>query len=188
MSTHSFKQLAPTDHFTSWHAHYLTAYEHLFRRASEDFGTVLEIGCDGGGGILTYADWVASYGNPKAINRNYVSCDIAPRPPSLDLNPAISHHQIDAYKPESVAMLEMYAPFVIQIDDGPHTLGSQIFFAQNFPKMLSENGIAIIEDVQKTEHIPQLHGALPPGFVGFAVDLRFTDDRYDSSLFVIQRA
>jgi cephalosporin hydroxylase len=39
--------------------------------------------------------------------------------------------------------------FDIIIDDGPHTLKSQIFAINNFPKFLYEDGILIIEDVNK---------------------------------------
>src|SRR3954471_13805493 len=125
---HSFQQIAPTDHF-SWHAAYMNVYERLFRTAGP--GAVLEIGCDGGGGILSYADHYSQNAG-LMLPREFVACDLSSRPPSLDADKRIRHHQLNAYQAAGVALLSQYAPYAVIVDDGPHTTGSQVFFVENY--------------------------------------------------------
>jgi cephalosporin hydroxylase len=177
-----FRFPAPTDHQPGgWHAGYMEVYHRLFQTVGP--GSVLEIGCDGGGGILSYADY---FGDDQ--KREFISCDISTRPDSLDANTSIRHYQGDAYRLDFISeVLKSHAPYAAIIEDGPHTLSSQMFFAENFPQMLSVDGVAIIEDIQDASHVAKLHGKLPPDFFGFGVDLRWQDNRYDSLLMVIQR-
>jgi len=183
--SHTFKQIASTDHFGPWHSNYMEFYERLFR--SVDHGSVLEIGCDGGGGILSYAEWFSRQAGIM-LPRQLISCDISPRPESLDANKQITHYQGNAYDGDFIRdVIEKHGPYAVMVEDGPHTLGSQQFFVQHYPPMLTKNGIAIVEDIQHPEHITELYRRLPEGFVGYAVDLRLADSRYDSLLFVIHR-
>lgn len=182
--SNSFNQIHPSDHF-GWHKTYMDVYDRLFQ--SVGFDNVLEVGCDGGGGILSYADWF--YRNGGGIPQQFISCDISPRPDSLDENKEIIHYQGNAYSLEFVnKALKMHAPYSALIEDGPHTLGTQLFFVEHYAKLLSPDGIGIVEDIQDPAHIAQLHAKLPPGFSGYTVDLRIADNRYDSLLFVIERA
>lgn len=163
----------------------MDVYHRLFKTVGH--GSVLEIGCDGGGGILSYADWFSKSAG-ILLPREFVSCDISPRPPSLDLNPRIHHYQGNAYTYDFIdEVLHRYAPYAVIVEDGPHTLGTQMFFAEHYPRMLSEDGIAIIEDIQSPEHVSQIVGKIPPEFTAYAIDLRWADDRYDSLLLCIQR-
>lgn len=184
--SHPFQFFAPTDHMPGgWHGSYLEVYHRLFQ--SVDHGSILELGCDGGGGVLSYADYFSKRGG-ILLPQEFISCDISPRPSSLDLNKRIIHYQGDAYRLDFInEVLKSHAPYAVQIDDGPHTLSSQTFFVEHFPQMLSERGVAIVEDLQSWDHVALLHGKLPAGFVGYGVDLRWQDDRYDSLLFVAHR-
>lgn len=180
--SHTFQQIAPTDHF-GWHKGYMDVYHRLFQTVGP--GSVLEIGCDGGGGILSYADYFSRVMQHK---RQYISCDISPKPGNLDLYPEITHHQGNAYAHDFISeVLQRYAPYAVIVEDGPHTLGTQMFFAEHYPQMLSKDGIAIIEDIQAPEHVSQIVGKIPAGFTTYAIDLRWADDRYDSLLICIQR-
>lgn len=162
----------------------MEVYHRLFQTI--DPGSVMEIGCDGGGGILSYADY---FSGGNMTPREFISCDISPRPDSLDSNSAIRHYQGDAYRLDFInEVLKKHAPYAAIIEDGPHTLSSQMFFVEHFPNLLSRDGVAICEDIQDAAHISQLHGKLPQGFVGYGIDLRWQDNRYDSLLFVIHRA
>lgn len=182
--SHSFKQIAPTDHF-GWHAAYLEVYERLFK--SVGHGSVLEIGCDGGGGILSYEEFFSRAG--ILLPRRFVSCDISPEPDSLKLHKSVmrTHFQLDAYTQESLSLLSSLGPFSLMIDDGPHTLGSQQWFVQNYPCLLTGDGLAIVEDIQDIAHIQELAKCVREGFMGYAIDLRHVNGRYDDLLFVIQR-
>lgn len=182
--SHDFRQIAPTDHF-GWHACYLELFERLFHSLRYVEGSVGEWGCDGAGGILTYCDW---FERNSECARNYITCDISPRPSSLANKPGIVHLQGNAYSPEGVARMRQFAPFACQVEDGPHDLGSQRFFVENYPHLLAARGLAILEDIQSPEHVPILIGALPQGFIGMSVDMRIADSRYDSLVLLIIRA
>lgn len=119
-----------------------------------------------------------------------VGIDVSPTPDGVKDQPRIiHHHQMDAYQQSSVTFLGLsHHLFDVIIDDGPHTLGSQIFFVQNYPNLLTPEGIAIVEDIQDPAHIAQLQSVLPPGFHSMAIDLRHVEPtRYDNLLFCVFR-
>lgn len=179
---HSFKQFPPgTDHF-SWHAAYLGVYERLFERIKHLPHPVLEIGTDGSGGLQMYADYFK--------NARVFGMDINPIPSAIIGHPKIEHIQIDAYTQEAVSQAGLWAGvgYSLICEDGPHYLSTQEFFVANYPQLLHPEGLAVVEDVADISHIPILAAQLPPGFVGFGVDMRHTNGRYDDILFVIQRA
>jgi len=185
--SHSFKQITPTDHF-GWHAAYLEVYERLFHALRWEQtvegtqypaeGNLLEIGTDGGGGLEMYADYFPNF--------KIYGIDINPTPGHLKENPRITHYVQDAY---STLPTNIFGNtnFDIIIDDGPHTLDSLKLFCHLYPQLLTADGIAIIEDIQKPEYIQQLGACVPEGFIGYGIDLRHVNGRYDDILFVIQR-
>ena len=92
----------------------------------------------------------------------------------------------DAYEDNCYNKLK-FKKFDIIIDDGPHTLDSQIFVLDNYLNNLSENGILIIEDVQDYSHIEIFKNKLNNNFQYFIYDLRNEKNRYDDLLFVVKR-
>lgn len=181
--SHRFTFPVPTDHAPGgWHAAYMEVYEKLFAPMKETAYKVVEIGCDGGGGIRSYHDYF-----PKA---HCVSVDISPVPESLNGFPRIRHLQMDAYTKEFVECFfneDKDEGIDVIIDDGPHTLGSQEFFVQHYPKMLAPDGIAIVEDIQAWEHVAHLAALVPQGFFSMGIDLRANSGRYDDILLAIWR-
>lgn len=175
----NFKQIVATDKF-GWHKALLEIYWMLFKGLENEPGSVLEIGCDGGGGILMYWAHFCLLG----LVREYVSVDISPRPESL--NGEINHHQMDAYTPRGIEVLSKHAPYAWMTDDGPHTLGSQQFFCANHVKMLSPFGIAVVEDIQDAAYVRILINSLPSEFFGIAIDARHYG-RYDDLILAIWR-
>lgn len=112
--------------------------------------------------------------------------DINPRPSSLD-GSGIVHLQRNAYEQEQINELAWGPRFDVIIDDGPHSIESQEWFARNYPQLLASDGIAIIEDVQQPEYIQRIADCVPEGFIGYCIDLRHVNGRYDDLLFVIHR-
>lgn len=179
--SHSFKQITPTDHF-GWHAALLPVYERLFAPLRKTSNWIMEIGTDGGGGMLMYGDYF--------LNALVLGIDINPTPQAIkDANVLkFEHIQRDAYNEHTINFVKDYEPFSVIIDDGSHFLEHQLFFCRNYPQFLTEDGIAIIEDVQNTDYIEQFNDALPEGFMGFAIDLRYAEPRrYDNLIFCIVR-
>jgi SAM-dependent methyltransferase len=155
-----------------WHASYKLAYARLFESVRLSKNSVLEVGTDSGYPLLAYREWFQ--------NARVFGIDVNPAPECLKNQERVTHWQRDAYTRESISELSKYGPFACLIDDGSHFLHHQHFFAEHMSKLLAEDGIGVIEDVQSYDHVPQLIGKLPKEMIGFAVDLRYADDRYDS--------
>lgn len=173
--SHSFRQITPTDHF-GWHAAYLEVYEKLFAPFKDKPINLLEIGTDGGGGLRMYQDYF-----PNGIITGF---DISPTPEAAKNQERIVHFQRDAY---CKVTLE-FGMFDIIIDDGPHTLDSQEFFARHYPALLTPDGIAVIEDIAEHSHMAELQACVGPEFFTMGIDLTHHDNRrYDNRLLVIFR-
>jgi len=162
-----------------WHGFYKRAYERLFASLKDTTDAVLEVGTDSGYPLLAYQDWFQ--------DAHIVGVDVNPTPECVKNQERVTHFQRDAYSQETVSILQKYGSFGVIIDDGSHFLHHQLFFAAHMSKLLSKDGIGVIEDIQSYEHIPAIIGKLPPEFYGFAVDLRYADDRYDSVLICFAR-
>lgn len=79
--------------------------------------------------------------------------------------------------------------FDVLLDDGPHTLESQENFLNLYSPLLSENGILIIEDIQKIEWLEYLKNKTPEHLKQYVrtYDLRKNKGRYDDIVFTIDR-
>lgn len=173
--SHPFNQITPTDKF-GWHRALLPVYARLFAPLKDKGLPVLEIGTDGGGGLLMYADYFY-----KSL---IVGMDVSPAPEVIKGRHRVTHYQLDAYSPAASA-IEKLGPFGVMIDDGPHTIDSQRHFCQHYPKLLADEGIAICEDVQDPKQILLLEDATPDRFETMVIDVRHVNGRYDDLLFVI---
>lgn len=178
--THPFTFTAPTDKMPgSWHGAYLPVYARLFAPLKDTEDSILELGVDGAGSLLMYADYFHR-SNPFGI-------DIQGKPSALEGNNRVTFIQGNGYSETSYQMFSKLAPFALIVDDGPHTIESQKWFCGRYPFLLSNDGLAIVEDVQDIDNFAQLAASLPPDFFGYGIDLRMHDGRYDNLLFVIQR-
>lgn len=162
---------------------YLPVYEKLFESKRHTAQHVLEIGIAQGGSVKLWRDYFS-----KALIH---AADIYPKdqlPPDLpNLPDVICYTNADAYSEEFLKY--MYVPLDIIIDDGSHTLQSQIECIQKYLPKLAPNGILVIEDVHNWTDIQYLKNAIPTSFrhTVEVYDLRENKDRYDDILFVIHK-
>lgn len=178
---HPFKFNGPTDKLPgAWHQNYPVVMARLLASLKNTEDAILEIGTDGGAPLLAYRAWFNE-------SRIVIGMDINPSPASVQHQKLILHLQCDAYTPSALESLKSQSPFAYLCDDGSHQLGHQLFFAEHYPQLLSEDGIGCIEDIQDPAHIAYLHSKLPPEFTGFTVDLRLADSRYDSLIWLFFR-
>jgi O-antigen biosynthesis protein len=176
---HFIRSDIQTDHFTS-HSALLDVYEMLFHNIRWTQDSVLEIGTNDGGGIKMYSDY---FQNAKAFGM-----DILPTPEALKKYPRIVHHCRDAYTVESIELMKSLGrDFALIVDDGPHTLESQLWFCEHYPHLLSPDGLAVVEDIQEYAWTEQFFKKVPSGFIGITIDLRSVNNRWDDILFVIRR-
>ena len=76
------------------------------------------------------------------------------------------------------------------LDDGPHTLESMIDFIRFYSQIMTDDGILIIEDVQKWEWIDILKTHVPESLKQYVkvYDLRANKGRYDDIVFTIDKS
>jgi predicted O-methyltransferase YrrM len=100
-------------------------------------------------------------------------------------------YTMDAYSEESLSILKSDCPngFDIVIDDGPHSLESQILCIKHFLPTLNPGGIMIIEDLQSFDWTDELKKHVPEDYQKHieVFDLRPIKGRYDDILFVIKK-
>lgn len=169
----------PTDKMPgAWHGAFLPIYARLFEPIQSTRLAIAELGVDGAGSLLMYADY---FKRAKPIGM-----DIQPKPHALIVNERVTYYQADAYSDDGFEKMKSHEPFALMVDDGPHTVSSQRIFCNRYSSLLSPDGICIVEDVQSIDHIAQLATAVPDGFYSFAIDLRH-HGRYDNILFCITR-
>jgi hypothetical protein len=80
--------------------------------------------------------------------------------------------------------------FDVIIDDGPHTLQSQIFAVNSYFPMLKPGGILIIEDIQDSNHLDILTDCLDDRCFDNVrtFDVRRTKGRYDDLIWTVTKS
>ncbi len=121
-------------------------------------------------------------------NAHCYSLDIHEKPDVLCGHDRIEHLQMDAYTDAALRRVGENGTLAAIFEDGPHSIESQEFFIQHWPKLLDDDGIAIVEDIAEHAHIARLARLVPPEFFCYGVDLTMHDEgRYDNRLMIIQR-
>lgn len=79
--------------------------------------------------------------------------------------------------------------FDVLIDDGPHTLKSQLDFIRLYSDLLTEDGLLIIEDVADISWLEKLKQVTPDHLKPYiqTFDLRNNKGRFDDIIFAINR-
>lgn len=165
---------------------YLETYEALFHKKRATTLNVLEIGVQDGGSIKLWHDYF-----PNATVYGLDIRKIRDMWDVLKNKPRIKLGCFDAYDQTvfDTQIATLNTKFDILIDDGPHTLESMFFFIDNYCKMLSDDGILVIEDVQSIDWINELKMRVPNDLQEFIeiYDLRINKNRYDDIMFVINK-
>ncbi len=156
----------------STHHGYLPIYEQLFRGFPED-GRILEIGIQFGNSLRTWKDYFEVHTTVKGIDctdNGVKDCDVM-------IGDAYSHEVVGNLPHE----------WDIIIDDGSHFPADQAFFVRHYHKLLSSDGLLIVEDVPSPDVIPLLGANLPQDFAWMMIDCRPQSPLPDSILFVAWR-
>ena len=171
---------------------YIELYEQLLAPFVDKAITLVEIGIQYGGSMLLWQDYL-----PEAV---FIFVDNV-----NSIHPKILEHVdqervailfedgSDSRGADHVCSLAESGPsggidFII--DDGPHTLQSQIDFLQLYLPWLNKGGIALIEDVQDVQWFASLEAEAEKAGSEFTferVDLRHVKGRYDDLVFVVKR-
>lgn len=166
---------------------YLDLYQPLFEKKKETAKNILEIGICGGGSIKLWKDYFT--------NATIYALDIMEL---TDVSLEIKNDSriklytsINAYNDNFFIDNFLNNPrrFDIVLDDGPHTKESMIIFIRNFSRVMTDDGILVVEDVQDPNWIPELALATPVELQKYirVYDLRQTKGRYDDIVFTIDK-
>ena len=164
---------------------YLPLYQKLLEGKKETARNVLEVGIAAGGSIQL---WNAFFTNATVHGVDVMHInnvwDYLKNNKKIVL-----HTSIDAYN-ESMfnkTFLVRAEKFDVILDDGPHTLESMKQFIKLYCKILTDDGILIIEDVQSMEWIETLIQQVPESVRKYikVYDLREMKQRYDDIVFTI---
>jgi hypothetical protein len=164
---------------------YLALYDELLCRKKFTCKNMLEVGVCFGGSVELWDKYFP--------NATITALDILPEkalPELLKNQNKIRLISGDAYSPFLFTSLFRGKKFDFIIDDGPHTLESQIKFLTMYSMLLEDDGILIIEDIQDINYLEILkentHPDLKPYIKTF--DLRKNKGRYDDLVFVLDKS
>jgi hypothetical protein len=158
---------------------YIDFYEKNLSKYQNKNVSLLEIGVNSGGSLYL---WGKYFENGSVLGLDIV--DKVKNQWKALVNTKYLIH--DAYDPNVVNSLQN---FDIIIDDGPHTLESQIQCIKYYLPKLNNDGIMIIEDIQNIKHVDILIYNTPIEYQQNIeiIDLRSNKNRYDDILYVIKK-
>lgn len=152
---------------------YLDVYELLLGNRTID--SLLEVGIQFGNSLRMWQKWM-----PSTLLLGVDSVDNGVKNFDLIFGNAYSHELM-------ANSLALVGTFDLIIDDGSHLPADQAFFVLHYHKMLSADGLLIVEDVPSPDVIPLLGANLPQDFAWMMIDCRPQSPLPDSILFVAWR-
>ena len=167
---------------------YLPLYDKLLISKKETAKNVLEVGICEGGSIKLWSDYFTNanvYGL-DSMNIENVWEGIK------NNEKIILHTSIDAYDNDffinNFLNKNILCDFIL--DDGPHTLESMKQFIKLYSKIMTDDGILIIEDVTYLDWIDILKNEVPENLKKFIkfYDLRSNKNRGDDIVFIIDKS
>jgi hypothetical protein len=153
-------------------------YESELIKYKDKFINLLEIGMSSGGSLFL---WRQYFANAKIYGLDIMDV-LRPQYKNLKNTEYIINNAYD------INFMNSLPNFDIIIDDGPHSLDSQLFTLINYSKKLNSNGILIIEDIDNQNNLDILVQNIPQEYKDkFQVfDLRSIKNRYDDIIIVLR--
>ena len=152
-------------------------YDNAFCDLKDKKLYILEIGIQNGSSLVLWNEYFKNSIIYGIDNTNFIN-------DRLDTYPRIKTIIQDAYKKELTFNLPL---FDIIIDDGPHTLESQIKFINNYFKKLNKNGKLFIEDVDGKHNLNELRKEASKFTSNItSIDFRSKTNTEDSIMLMIQ--
>lgn len=180
-----YNQLEPKSDKGTVHNYINGWYSDEFTPTKNESLTILEIGINQGYSINLFRKWftnsrIIGIDNGEGVKR--VDYDFINKIENVELiwGNAYSDAIINQFENESIDYL---------IDDGPHTLQSQIYCMQNWYPKVKKGGILIIEDIQlfdKTKSIFEEYSS-KLGMTMEIIDLRKTKNKHDDILLIFRK-
>lgn len=172
---------------------YLPVYESIFDNFFEKKKniSVLEIGIQHGGSIFSWYELhKGSYVVGIDINNDNINYDLIEKMQKDRYSIIIDN----AYSDNIVAQIKSKFPDGIDfiVDDGPHSIDSQIKFIEMYLPLLTRGGIAVIEDIAASSYLQVLENKVLEdnpnmSYIIQKVDRQHIKGRYDDLMLIIQK-
>lgn len=166
---------------------YLPLYEKLLSSRKNTARNVLEIGIYKGGSIKLWSDYFkdATVFGLDCMNMSDVWDEIKNKD-NIKL-----YTSVDAYNYNFILteFFDKSRTFDVILDDGPHSLDSMKAVVNTYSRLLADDGILIVEDVQHWSWIEVLLNEVPDHLKNYVqlYDLRWNKGRFDDIVFVIDK-
>ena len=187
MSLESLVDNHRTDKNT-WHS-YLPLYDKLFIAKKETAKNVLEVGICSGGSIKLWSDYFtnATVHALDVMHIDSVWGELKKNERRIVLHTSTDAYNVDFFKRTFLDNTNM--KFDLMLDDGPHTLESMKAFIRMYSRLIADDGILVIEDVQAWDWIDVLKNEVPEHLKAFikVYDLSPNKGRYDDIVFTIDK-
>lgn len=176
----------PTDknynYFEYRHSYFDNFYENEFSKYQNKSVNLCEIGVEKGATFFIWNRYFHKDSNLLGIDNNF---QVDTKYYEQNFN-NVRYIFNNAYDLDLVNKLNN---FDIIIDDGPHTLESQIDCLKLYFPKLNDGGVLIIEDVAELTYIDTLKQYIPDQYKNNieVINLIEKDNRYDSLLFVVRK-
>ena len=145
---------------------------------------MLEIGVRGGGSTRLWLSYFENIHLFTLDNGDDLTKEIVDEIPDMN---KLTFIKADAYLESTLSQIPNELDVII--DDGPHTLKSQVYFLHNYINKLKGSGMMFVEDIQATHWIDDLIMAVPRKFRGCirVVDLRRQTSVGDALVLVVHK-
>jgi hypothetical protein len=162
-------------------------YSEEFKNLENKEITLMEIGIQYGGSALLWNDLFPKSNMVFIDNVNIVHPKIWE---SMDKS-RYDFIVKDAFNEDTIEELKYLYPlgFDLIIEDGPHTLESQKFAIKHYSKLLKNDGLLIIEDIQNMDYCDIIMNEIDKTEFKRVevIDLRTNKNRYDDILIVVEK-
>lgn len=165
---------------------YLSLYQPLLESMKDRTKNMLEVGIGSfGGDILMWSNFFQ--------NATIYAIDILPGVEVIDSvrnkDNITLYHSTNGYNEDFVnrEFISKGIKFDVLLDDGSHVLNDMKEFIRLYTPLIAENGILMIEDVQRIESFQELINATPENLKEYikCYDLRKNKGRWDDLVFTI---
>lgn len=177
MKEHTLLQIyeaQPDSDKGSVHSYISDYYEEALKPYRHTAKSILEIGVLNGASTRLWREYF--------INAGIVGIDITPQQPE----PGIAYICGDAYHNDTILLFEQQ--FDVIIDDGPHTLESQLYFILHWYSKLKPGGLMVVEDIQSdSDAVRLITLAQQKDYQAKLIDLRHIKGRYDDLILEIKK-
>lgn len=166
---------------------YVEVYEKFLEQYFDKKGTLLEIGVQYGGSSLLWHELLPNFNLCLVDNEDKMHDKIKSK---LNAN-RVNYLLRDAYNQNTWRDIKTLYPqgFDVIIDDGPHTIESQVKCIEMYFSLLKPNGCLIIEDIADYNETKKLINAVPKqkNIQIEIIDLRGRKKRFDDIVLVIKK-